>query len=424
MSQAALLEEVGPPKVPALACFLGFALVAVTIITCALVEIDVISSSTGRLVSSTPNHDVQSFDGGIVKTIHVDEGQLVNRDELLMTLQDPEAEAQLNRLQARRTSLAAQARRLRQLAELQPLRRTTPPPGLALLENQQMAILPVEEAAIASELALAQAELNRRIKTVESLRKQQRTTVAKVDLAEDKLARQQFLNEKRLTPKAVLLEAEREVISAKLDLTEIEGQIAENQAGILEAERRLDDVVASRRQRQSDKLSSIMVELSELEQQILTIKLRLERGVVRAPIRGVIQKLETNIVGQVVPPGNSLLEIIPIDDDLIVDARLPTTERRHVMTDQEVRLSIDGIDPHRVGYLDGKVQRLSPSTFVDENGLPYYRTLIALSSNELAGVRLIPGMTVQAQIKTDQRTILEYLLKPVYRAWGTAFQER
>lgn len=424
LSQAALLEEVGPPKIPSLACFLGFALVGIAIVTSALIKIDVVSSSTGRLVSSTPNHEMQSFDGGIVQKIHVEEGQVVNGDDLLIKLQDPEAEAQLSRLQARQTSLAAQAQRLQQLANIEPLQRKSTPPDLALLEIQQMAILPVEEAAAASEVALAQAEIDRRIKTLDNLYTLQKTTSAKLGLASEKLTTQRGLHEKNLTSKAVLLEAERELIDAELDLAEIGRQITENNATLLESERRLEDIIASRRQQQGDRLSSIMVELSELQQQILTIDNRLKRGVFRSPIRGVIQELDTSFIGQVVAPGDRLLEIVPIEDDLVADARLPTTEIRHVKKGQDVRLSVDGIEPHRVGYLEGKVQHLSPSTFIDENGLPYYRTLIALNSNELAGVRLIPGMTVQAQIKTDQRTILEYLLKPVYRAWSTAFQER
>jgi HlyD family secretion protein/adhesin transport system membrane fusion protein len=424
LSQAALLEEVGPPKIQTFACFLGFALVSVALVTAALVKIDVMSSSSGNLVSSTPNHEVQSFDGGIVEAIHVREGQVVSKDELLIALKDPEAEAQLNRLQARQASLAAQAERLQQLAKIEPLKQNVAAPDLALLKNQQLAILPIEEAAAASEVALAQAEINRRIGSAKNLNALKKTASAKLNLAQEKLATQRHLHEKKLVSTADLREAEQELVSAEQDLAEIEGQVVENKATIIEAERRLEDLIASRRQRQGDKLSSIMVELSELQQQILTIENRLDRAVFKAPIQGIIQSLDASFAGRVIAPGEKLLEIIPIDDELIADARLPTTEIRHVMKGQDVRLSVDGIEPHRDGYLEGEVQHLSPSTFIDENGVPYYQTLIALDSNELAGVRLIPGMTVQAQIKTGQRTILEYLLKPVYRAWSTAFQER
>lgn len=424
LSQAALLEEVGPPKIPALACFLGFALVGIAIITSMLVKIDVVSTSTGRLVSSTANQSLQSFDGGIVDKIYVEEGQIVNPDDLLLTLRDPEAEAQLARLQARHTSLAAQAKRLHRLAGIAPLQQAIVPAKTAMLASQQMAILPLDEAAIASERSLVRAEISRHMKALANLHAVRGNASARLNLANEKLATQGLLHQRNLIPKPALYEAEREAAEAHLNVVEIEGQITKTEATILESNRRLTDVIAARRQRQGDQLSSIMVDLSEVQQQILSTKSRLERATFRAPTRGVIQELNASFSGQLVTPGDKLLELIAIDGDLIVDTRLPTTEIRHVMKGQKVRVSVDGIEPHRVGYLEGNVERLSPSTFVDENGLPYYRARIALNSNELAGARLIPGMTVEAQIQTDQRTILEYLLKPVYRAWNTAFRER
>lgn len=424
LSQAALLEEVGPPKIPALACFLGFALVGIAIATSIFVNIDVISSSTGRLISSAANQSLQTFDGGIVEDIYVEEGQVVDSGDLLITLKDPEAEAQFGRLQARQTSLAAQARRLRLLAGIDLLEKNTVSRETAIYENQQMAILPLDEAAIASERSLVRADINRQMKAMINLQAVQENVSAKLKLANEKLKIQQDLYKKNVTPRANLFEAEQEAADAHLDLTELEGRLIEAEAALLASRLELTDVIASRRQRQGDQLSSIMVDLSELQQQILATRNRMERTTFRAPIRAVVQELTANFQGQVIAPGEKLLELIPMDTDLIVDARLPTTEIRHVKKGQKVRIAVDGIEPHRVGYLEGDVERLSPSTFIDENGLPYYRALIALKSNELAGTRLIPGMTVQAQIKTGQRTILEYLLKPVYRAWNTAFRER
>jgi HlyD family secretion protein/adhesin transport system membrane fusion protein len=247
---------------------------------------------------------------------------------------------------------------------------------------------------------------------------------AKLRLVNEKLAVQKTLHQKKLTPKSALVEAEQEAIEAKLSLAEIEGKIIETEATVLESRRRLEDVIASRRQRQADQLSSIMLELSELDTQVLAFRNRIERGTFKAPIRGVIQELNAKFPGQIIAPGERLLELIPANDDLIVEARLSTKEVRHVRTGQKVRITVDGIDPHRVGYLEGNVQHLSPSTFIDESGTPYYRLWIALTTNYLAGAHLIPGMTIQAQINTGQRTVFEYLFKPVYRAWDTAFRER
>ena len=424
VSQAALLEEAGPPQVPALACFLGFGLVCTAIVASMLIEIDVLSSNMGRIVPSSANHVLQSFDGGIVDQIDVEEGQIVDVGDRLVTLHDPEAKAQLRRLQARQASLGAQAQRLRSLADLNSDLLFADLSEVNVNRTEQMAILPLEEAAAASERALARAEIGRRMQSLASLRSLSSRAASKLALAEEKLTTQRILYHKQLVSKSVFMGFQREVADAQLEVTEIEGQINEAEAGLFEAQRRLDDIVAARRQRQGDRLSAIMADLSELQQQIIAIRERTERGVITAPVQGVIQELAVRNSGQVVAPGEMLLELVPIDSEMIVEVRLPTTDISHVHEGQDVRITIDGMEPYRHGYLEGSVKRLSPSTFVDENGLPYYRAVIALASNQLAGRPLIPGMTVRAQIKTGQRTMLEYLLKPIYRAWSNAFREQ
>jgi HlyD family secretion protein/adhesin transport system membrane fusion protein len=141
-------------------------------------------------------------------------------------------------------------------------------------------------------------------------------------------------------------------------------------------------------------------------------------------VRGIVHELSVQHPGQTVTPGETLAEVIPIDVGLVAELRLPTTEVGHIHAEQPVRIAIDGLEPHRHGYLRGIVDRVSPSTFIDEDALPYYRVMISLDANELDSVPLVPGMTVQAQIKTGQRTMLEYLLKPIFRAWDTSFRER
>ena len=423
LSQAALLEEVGPPKVPAIACFLGFVLVVIAISASALIKIDIISSSTGRITSSMANHQLQSFDGGIVAKVHVKEGQIVDSGELMLTLNDPEAEAQLSRLLARQASLSAQANRIRQLAGIEQIRSDAVDSAGSVFEIQQMAILPLEEAAAASERSLIRAEIHRRVKSVEKLRLMRKNAIAKLELANEELKSQKQLYQKNITNRSTIIKIEKEVNDIYSNLTEIEGDINETESTIVESNRRLDDVIASRRQRQGDQLSSIMVDLSELDQQILSLRTRIDRGLLEAPIRGIIHELSADFSGQIIAPGDKLLEMIPMDSELVMEGRLPPEEIGHVSRGQKVRIAVDGIEPHRVGYLEGEVEHLSPSTFVDENGMPYYQVLATLDKNELAGIPLIPGMTVQAQIKIGERTILEYLLKPIYRAWNTAFSE-
>lgn len=424
LSQAVLLEEASPPRVPALACLLGFTLVCLVAVTGMLIEIDVVSKSTGRIVASEANHILQSFDGGIVDRIEVEEGQVVEEGGVVLTLHDPEAKAQLARLQARYQALTQQAQRFQTLAGLPVALSPMGARQMTKFSDEQKTIMPLEKAAMASEQALVQAEIDRRLKGLASLHALKKSAVSKLELAEQMLSTHRHLFAQKLAPKTSLLEAEREFTDADFGLTEITGQIQEAEAGILEAGRRLEDVVASTRQKLGDRLSTAAADLSELHQQINAARKRLERGSVKATARGIVHELSVHHPGQTVTPGETLAEVIPIDVGLVAELRLPTTEVGHIHAEQPVRIAIDGLEPHRHGYLQGIVDRVSPSTFIDEDALPYYRVMISLDANELGNVPLVPGMTVQAQIKTGQRTMLEYLLKPIFRAWDTSFRER
>jgi len=423
LSQAILLEEAGPPRAPTMACLLGFLLVAFAIIAGTQIQVDVISSSPGHIAASEGNTVLQSFDGGIVDRVVTAEGQVVNDGDLLVSIKDPEAEAELDRITFREAGLAAQVRRLRTLADLPSAAQSKEPKDVPV-NIEQMSILPLERDAMRAEQSLIEAEIERRSTAIRNLQALEKDNEAKLAFAEEDLAIKSDLFAKGLLPRPQLREIERETANAASDLIELQGQIYEAEASLIESKERLNDVVAERRQRQGDRLSSLLIELGETRQQIKAMRQRLERAEIKANGRGVILELKAKHPGQIIAPGDPIAEIIPIEGGLIAEIRLPTSEIGHVRQGQSVRIAIDGIEPHRHGYIEGEIGTISPSTFLDENGLPHYRASVDLPEDSLGDIPLAPGMTVQAQIKTGERTIVEYLLKPVYRAWDTAFRER
>ncbi|MGI9510726.1 MAG: HlyD family type I secretion periplasmic adaptor subunit [Geminicoccaceae bacterium] len=424
LSQAVLLEEAGPPRVPALICLLGCAFVAIAILAGMLIQIDVVTSSTGQIVAANGNHILQSYDGGIVDKVEVEEGQIVEADDLLLTLKDPEAEAQLDRLLLRDAALSAKVQRLQTLVDLPLTSMPERSDGVGTVIDEQMSILHFEQEASKSEQSLVKAEIDRRLKSVRSSQALEKDAELRLALIQDKLQTDRQLRAKGLLPKSQLVDVERQAIDAMYELTEIRGQRREAEASLAESERRLDEVIANRRQQQGDQLSSVLIDLNETRQQIQAMRQRLERAEIKATMRGIVLELSARHHGQTLAPGDTVVEIIPIEGGLKAETRLPPSEISHVHPGQPVRIAIDGIEPHRHGYLDGSVDSISPSTFIDENALPYYRASISLTSDQLDTMPLTPGMTFQAQIKTDQRTIIEYLLKPVYRALNVAFRER
>ena len=424
LSQAVLLEEAGPPRIPALACLLGFVFVAVALVAGMVIQIDVVTSTSGQIKAAGGNQVLQSFNGGVVDRIHAEEGQIVEQGDVLVTLDDPEARAEFDRLTVREAGLIAKAERLQALTGKITELTKEPSAAATLVANEQMSILPIEQQAIIAERTLVQAEIDRRLKTVRNLKGLERETELRVTLFDEEVARLRPLFARGLLIKSRLHEAERDAIDAHLRLSEIQGQIREAEANLLESRRRLDSVVADGKLKHGDQLSSLLLDLNETRERVKAMRQRLARAKIAAPSTGIIFELKARNPGQTIAPGDPVAEMIPLDGGLEAEVRLPPSEISHVYPGQPVRIAIDGIEPHRHGYLEAKVGALSPSTFVDENALPYYRASLVLSSDQLDGIALTPGMTLQAQIKTGYRTILEYLLKPVYRAWNTAFHER
>ena len=169
-------------------------------------------------------------------------------------------------------------------------------------------------------------------------------------------------------------------------------------------------------------------ELAEVEEALRDLRDRVERLEVRAPVRGVVNALAVHSVNAVIQPGQELLEIVPMADELVVEARVMPHDIGHVEEGQAADIRVSSYDFARFGAVLGVVRQLSASTYLDENLQPYYRAVIALDQDHVGdqpGVnRIIPGMTVEADIKTGSKTILDYLLRPVSRGLSSAFQER
>lgn len=149
---------------------------------------------------------------------------------------------------------------------------------------------------------------------------------------------------------------------------------------------------------------------------------------IRAPVRGIVVGPTIHTVGGVVPPGAVLLELVPLDKELIVETRITTRDVGHVKVGYPVTVKVTTYDFARYGAISGELKDISASTFLDAEGEPYYRGGVTLDRRYVGSdpelKRILPGMTVQADIKTGKKTLLAYLLNPVISSFKTSFRER
>ena len=226
-----------------------------------------------------------------------------------------------------------------------------------------------------------------------------------------------------------------EYLDRKVEMAETETQYQQTLSNIrvaneslAEAKQALNDVDNQFYESVKKELGKVSGELIELDKSLLKFEDRVSRLDIKSPVTGVVTGLAINTIQSVIKPGETVMEVVPAGDELIVESRVNTSDIGHVYVGQDAEVKINSYDPHRFGTVMGKVKQISASTFVDEQQVPYYRAKIALEKDFLGAkdgkYKIIPGMTVQADIKTGEKSVLDYLLKPIYRGFQNAFQER
>lgn len=426
--QSIRLEESGPPGALSGAMVLISALILAAIGWAMVTEVDEVALAEGEVVPAGSVHSVQHLEGGIVSAVLVREGELVDAEAPLIRIAPSASQSDLNRMLARRASLLLQAERLRAFAEGRPANFDTVVDGFDQLKEDQEAIYRTQVAnrtnqitVVQSQLSQERAELQRLANRADSLREQ-------VAYLREELSIRQRLLDQGLMSRIVFLDTQRELAQAEGNLVETVDSIAETESSIAELNGRADELVGRLENEALTQAGDVTAELAEVEEGLNSLTDRVERLDVRAPVRGIVTGLKTLTVSAVVQPGEVLMEIVPVGDELVVEARVSPSDIGHVEPGQTADVRVSSYDFARFGSVPGTVRQISATTFLDEQLVPYYRAIIALERDfvgDREGVNpIIPGMTVQADIKTGSKSILDYLLRPVYRGFHSAFRER
>lgn len=352
-------------------------------------EVDEVSSGGGQVVPSSREQVIQSLEGGIVAELAVAEGDIVAQGQILAQLDPTRGESSVGETAARYRAALASASRLQ-----------------AEVEGRGTLVFPEELAAhpglVASETALFQS---RRRSLSESLGGLQRS----LELVRRELAITGSLVESGAASNVELLRLQRQRSELELKISEV----------------RAEYMVRSR-----EELSKANAEVESLSSVVRGRADLLTRLTLRSPVRGVVKDIEVSTIGGVIPPNGQLMTIVPLDDQLLVEARIAPRDIAFIHPGQAALVKVTAYDYAIYGGLPGKVVTISPDTIRDEvkPDILYYRVFVRTESDALrnkAGVRfaIVPGMVTSADIRTGRKTIWQYLVKPMNRA-GEALRER
>lgn len=347
-----------------------------------------VTTGTGVVIPSSREQTIQTLDGGVIGQISVKEGDVVNRGEVLVRMEDSVQRTELEEVETKFRRNLAKIARLE--AEVR---------GTDLLFPE----------ALNDYSSIKESERSLYIARIKN--RDQVTNILNNSLTnlEDEIALVQRMFDRQAASETELYQLKRQ---------------------LSEQEIRLQEVYKEYTVHAEEELVRLKNEVASLEQVVQNKKLALERTVIRSPVDGVVNNIHVSTLGGVVPPNGRILEIVPLNDPLVVEAQISPRDIAFIHPGQQAMVKITAYDYSIYGGLSGSVQTISPDSLQEEggNGEYYYRVLIETDSGGLinhqeSSLPISPGMIASVEIETGSKTVLQYLVQPISRA-GEALRER
>ncbi len=220
----------------------------------------------------------------------------------------------------------------------------------------------------------------------------------------------------------------QEVNAATSEFETVVGKIRRAEQAIEESESKLVEMKSKLGNEAAKEMGATKAELAEVERSISRSLDRVRRLQIRSPARGIVKDLKTHTIGGVITPGGMISDIVPVDLELVVEARFSPIDVGHLKPGHQAKIKITTFDFARFGMIDGTVENISATTYKDPDGNVYYKALVKLAKSYVGDDPkqniLLPGMVAEIDVKTGERTLLRYLLRPVFWSLDSAFSER
>lgn len=414
LAQSVALAEEGGPKLGRKAVATCAVTAMALVVWAGFISFDDVTMAAGRVIPSGEPQMVRHQDGGTVSEILVSDGEIVEQGQTLIRFDSRDAQSALDRMQVQRVEvglLAAQLRALGQGAS----------PDFSFVQAAYRPYVEKERLVFAAIKDLT--EKRRRVleaKVIETqgkmdrIAKQEKKLSKNADILEEELLLREDLFKKGLTPKNVYLKTKKLVDKAHKDLANLADSRQVTAKALGEAKNRFRELEIRLKERALDELAILTDQMDGINRSLERLNDRMDRLQVTAPAQGVVQGAHANPLGAAVAPGKVVVEIIPLGGDAVVEARISADQIDRVSAGQPVSVSVKASGFSRYGALKGTLKEISSSAFDDREGKPYYKGIIALERDFVGRGpeknRLMPGMAVEARVKTGSTTLLGFIL--------------
>ena len=425
--------------------YLLAAVVLTFLLWAAWAQVDEVTIGLGRVIPSQHTQVIQNLEGGILKELFVNEGQQVERDQPLLRLDDTRFRSDLRGTEEERASLQGLVARLR--AQLASISSSGEGAALKVSIDAQPLTLPAgfgerfgellarEQAALTAQLNSLRSQLDGANQQIAQRQQEQRELESRIghlgkgyELGQEELALTKPLAADGVVSRVELIKLERQVNELQSELAAAQLNLPKIRSAVSEALSKRDELVSKFLAETRETLNARESELAKLSEAQVGIQDRVERTLVASPVRGTIKKIHINTVGGVIQPGMPILEIVPQEESLLVEARVQPKDIAFLRPGLPAVVKFTAYDFAIYGGLRGTLEHISADTIEDEEKKPFYLVRVRTESSHLGDASkplpIIPGMLVQVDVITGKKSVLDYLLKPILRVRDQALRER
>ncbi|MDB9703781.1 HlyD family type I secretion periplasmic adaptor subunit [Rhodospirillales bacterium] len=391
--------------------------------------LDEVSIATGEVVPAGRIRVIQHLEGGIIQEIYVTEGDTVREGQTLLQLDLASGGTNQEELQVRIDNKRLVKARLEAEATGSELNF---PEDVAM---RRPAIVAAQRQAyearrreLSSTIQVMREQVKQRVLEVEELTARSRAVESNYRLALERLKMSKSLLAEGLTAKMEHLELEAEVENLDGEMKSLRPSLPKVEAAVEEARQRQQETESRFRREAQDQLGKIEENIARVTELLSDATAQGIRAEIKSSINGVVKNMRYNSIGNVVKPGEPIMELVPTGDRLVVEAKLNPIDRGYVNEGQAATVKISTYDFARYGGLEGIVIRVAPDSSTDEDGVPYFRVVVQTDKNFLGlhegNLPITPGMQATVDIHTGEKSVMDYLVKPVLKLRHEAFRER
>ncbi len=407
-----------------------FIFFVVFILWASLAKLDITARGDGQVIPSSQIQQLSNLEGGIVDAFFVKEGQHVEKNQLILRLRDVGAQSELGSNEAKYFSLMAGIIRLQ--AEVEGKDMVEFPKDIMDKAPQSVAeelrAFAANKDKIRGQSMVLEQQLSQRRQEVSELSQRAGDLRRTIALQSERKRMVEPLIARGSAPKIESVQLEQEIQEKQTELNGVTTSIPRANSAISEAEARIQELKKTAIAQAQLDLAAKTAEMTAVKQMLGAFKDKKERTEIRSPVKGIIKAFKVNTVGGVVKPGDPIAEIVPVDEQLIVEARIKPADIARLRPDMPAMVKFTAYDFSIYGGLKGHVTDISADTIKNEKGESFYRVRVRTDENTLKRhgetLPIIPGMVTSVDILTGQRTVMQYLMKPIAKTVEYSMHEK